>query len=199
VASGLGRGEQFRSQPSAPKCGILYYSTLGNDVSADSLDRRFVHHASPAHCPKIRWRLISIIRDLGAGYDAATDHQFNPLIAHEANVIMTRAGKRFQNAPMRPWAPPRRVEGDWAPPTLPGAAERMSATRKAQAPQFAANVLLIIRDMQATARELGCLIRLRYVDHSARLTHAVINGDLQNRKTGFDFQCGRPRSLGRFE
>jgi hypothetical protein len=26
-------------------------------------------------------------------------HQINPLAAHEANVITTRSGKRFQNAP----------------------------------------------------------------------------------------------------
>ena len=47
--------------------------------------------------------------------------------------------------------------------------------------------------------ELSCLTRLRYVDHSARLSYAVINGDLQSRKTGFDFQSGRPRSFGRLE
>jgi len=69
---------------------------------------------------------------------------------------------------------------------------------------------MIKRVYPAVARELGyplkdsedpvgCLTRLRYVDHSARLSYAVINGDLQHRKTGFDFQCGRPRSFGRLE
>jgi hypothetical protein len=97
------RGEQFRSQPSAPKRGIRYHHPLGNDVPADGLNSRFVHHASATHRVKIRRRLLSIIRDLGAGHVAATDHQFNPLIAHEPIVIMTRSGKRFQNAPRRLW------------------------------------------------------------------------------------------------
>lgn len=86
--------EQLRSQASVPKRGILYYHTLGNDVPANRLDRRFVRHTRPTHCSKIRRRIISIISDLGAGYVAATDHQFNPLIAHKTNLITIGSRKR---------------------------------------------------------------------------------------------------------
>src|ERR1700752_5202935 len=69
-----------------------------------------------------------------------------------------------------------------------------------QLPQAVARELdYPLKDSERTRAELGCLTRPRYVDYSARLTYAVINRDLQNRKTGFDFQCGRPRSFRRFE
>ena len=46
----------------------------------------------------------------------------------------------------------------------------------------------------------GCSRRgLRYVHNGARLTYAVVNGNLQSRKAGFDFQCRGPRCFGRLE
>jgi hypothetical protein len=82
-----------------PKPGIFYYHTLGNNAFSNRLDRRFVHDASAAHCREIRRRVIPTIRHLGTRERAAMHHQINPLAAHEANVITTRSGKRFQNAP----------------------------------------------------------------------------------------------------
>ena len=56
-----------------------------------------------------------------------------------------------------------------------------------------------LKATEETEFELGGLTGLGHVDQSARLRHAVINRDLQSRKTGFDFQCGGPRSFGRRE
>ena len=46
----------------------------------------------------------------------------------------------------------------------------------------------------------GCSRRgLRFIHYGARTTHAVVNGNLQSRKAGFDFQCRGPRCFGRLE
>ena len=78
---------------------MFYFHAIGDDVFANSLDSGFVHHASAAHRPEIRRRAIATIRHLGTRERAAMHHQINPLAAHETNVITTRSGKRFQNAP----------------------------------------------------------------------------------------------------
>jgi hypothetical protein len=72
--------------PGAPNGGIFYFLTLGNNILADRLDGRFVPHTSAAHRPEIRRRVIPTIRHLGTGEPAATDHQINPLVAHEPNL-----------------------------------------------------------------------------------------------------------------
>ena len=47
--------------------------------------------------------------------------------------------------------------------------------------------------------DLGFLARFWNVDQSVQVRHVVIDGDLQRRKAGFDFQSHRPGSFGRLE
>ena len=51
MISGPWRGHLFGLYPGAPNGGIFYFLTLANDILADRLDRRFVHHTSAVHRP----------------------------------------------------------------------------------------------------------------------------------------------------
>jgi hypothetical protein len=89
---------------SAPKGGIFYFPTFGNNIFANRLNGRFVSYTSTAHRPKIRRRVIPHIRHLGTPEGAATGDQVNPLVAH--NIILSRLPPRTAaTAPGRFLAP----------------------------------------------------------------------------------------------
>ena len=53
-------GRLLGSQPSGSKRGIFCFHALGDNVFADSLNSRFIHDTSVAHCIEIRRRVFRL-------------------------------------------------------------------------------------------------------------------------------------------
>ena len=84
---------------------------------------------------------VPFLAELGPDVDSFILHLFAALADKEPAMISTRTKAALAAAKARG----KRL----GTPEPAGAVQRMRAARKAQAPQFAANVLSIIRDIQA--------------------------------------------------